>query len=431
LSEHKRFSYGLEKRDKKNYVQLSFEAGVDTSAVREILSIAQGRPDLISLAGGLPDSDLFATEQFLEILSDYTHGKISNFKGKTIKPGWLYQYSPTEGVSHFIETLLKWIEEKEDFGPLEKENLLVVSAAQQGLDIAARALIDPCHKGTVIVGNPTYLAELNVLQGTSGNLEPIGIPLDEKGMQVDLIHEIPKEKLEMCKYIYVVPTFDNPAGTELSKSRRKELINISNEYGIPIIEDEPYACLRYEGKKLHSVKHYDDIDCVLRVQTFSKMAAPGLRLGYVAGSKEFIAKMRVMLQNAALCSSALSQYLMAEFINSGAMEEYWKKVIPIYRERRNAMLESMDLHLKPYGSWIKSKGGLFVWLKLNDINGDDLFRTAIEKNVAIVKGSAFIPPGADGKMHNSARLNFSKPTSEQIREGIKRLSLACEELSKK
>jgi len=430
LDEQRKFSYSLGKSDEKNHVQLSYEAGVDASAVREILAVTQGRPEIISLAGGLPDTRLFATDRFLEIFTDYMKGRCTDHNGKEIIPGRLFQYSKTEGVLYFRETLLDWIAKNEDFGQVERENLLVVSAAQQGLDISARAFIDPCEDSVIITGDPTYLAELNVLSGRSGRLEAIGIPLDENGMQVELIHEVPKEKLEKCKYIYVVPTFDNPAGTELSEKRRKQLIGISNEYGIPIIEDEPYACLRYDGKKLHSIKHYDDIDCVLRIQTFSKMVAPGLRLGYVLGQEDLIRRLNVLEQNAALCASALSQFLMAEFIRRGQMEEYWNKVIPIYRERRDAMVSAMDKNLKPYGKWVRAKGGLFVWLRLNDINGDALFKTAIEKNVAIVKGSAFFTPNSDKKLHNSARLNFSKSEPEEIKTGIERLSVACAELSK-
>jgi 2-aminoadipate transaminase len=431
LQKHEKFSYGVSPGKGKNYVQLSFDAAVEASTVREVLSIAQGRPEIISLAGGLPDSDLFESEKFLSILEDITHGKCLDHKGRTIPAGDLYQYAPTEGVPFFFETLKGWINKTEDFGRIESENLLVISAAQTGLDMIARAFINPCEESSVIVGAPTYLTELNVLSGRSKKLEVIGIPLDEKGMQVERIWDLPKEKLAKCKYIYVVPTFDNPAGTELSEKRRKELIDISNEFCIPVIEDEPYACLRYEGEKLHSIMHYDDIGCVLRLQTFSKMAAPGLRLGYLAGNKELISRMRIMFQSSTLCSSSLSQYLLGEFMRRGYLEQYWAKVIPVYRERMNAMLSAMDKHLAPYGTWVKPKGGLFIWLKLNEINGDALFREAIKKNVAIVNGSAFFPPDCDKKLHNSARLNFSKANPEQIRVAIERLAAACKDLNKR
>lgn len=425
---HSEFSYGLKENEEKNYIRLSPDAGIESSAVREILSITQGRPEIISLAGGIPDTNLFPVHRYLEILKDFTKGRVKDYNGKEIKPGNLYQYSPTEGVPFFVETIKQWIEEKEDFG-VETEQILTTSAAQAALDIAARALINPYKESTVIVGSPTYLAELMVLSGRFKHLEIIGMPLDENGMQVELIWDIPREKLEKCKYIYVVPTFDNPAGTELSEKRRKELIDISNEFGIPIIEDEPYQCLRYEGKKLHSIKHYDDIGSVLKIQSFSKMLAPGLRLGYIAGHKELIAKLRVILQATSLCSSSLSQYLVAEFMRRNYVEEYLNKVIPIYRERRDVMLKAMEEHLKDYGQWTKPNGGLFVWLRLNEINGDRFFEAAIKRNVAIVKGSAFFAPGADKKMHNSARLNFSKPQSEQIKKAIEGLGIACRDLS--
>ncbi|MCX6802019.1 MAG: PLP-dependent aminotransferase family protein [Candidatus Diapherotrites archaeon] len=431
MAKHEKFSYGVSPGKGKNYVQLSHDAGVEASAIREILSVTQGRPEIISLAGGLPDSGMFESEKFLSILSDLTHGKCLDHKGRKIEAGDLYQYAPSEGVPFFFETLNAWINKTEDFGTLENENLLVISAAQQGLDLFAKAFIDPCREASVIVGAPTYVAELNVLGGRSGNLEIIGIPLDEKGMQVEQIWDLPKEKLAKCKYIYAVPTFDNPAGTELSEKRRKELIDISNEFGIPIIEDEPYACLRYEGKKLHSIMHYDDIGCTVRLQTFSKMAAPGLRLGYMAGSKELVSRIRVMLQSSTLCASSLNQYMLAEFMRRGWLEQYWAKVIPVYRERMNAMLGAMDEHLTPYGSWVKPKGGLFVWLTLNEINGDALFREAIKKNVAIVGGSSFFPPNSDKKLHNSARLNFSKSNPAELRTAIERLGAACAALDKK
>ncbi|MEM0360849.1 MAG: PLP-dependent aminotransferase family protein [Candidatus Diapherotrites archaeon] len=429
--ERKKFSYGVAPSNAKNHVQLAFDASVEATATREILSITQGRPEIISLAGGLPDNRLFECNRFLEILSDLTNGRCVDHEGRKIEGGDLYQYAPSEGVPYFFETLKEWINKKEDFGVIESENLLVISAAQHGLDLLARAFIDPCKDASVIVGAPTYLAELNVLSGRSPKLEIIGVPLDEKGMQVELIWDLPKEKLEKCKYIYVVPTFDNPAGTELSEKRRKELIDISNEFGIPIIEDEPYACLRYEGEKMHSIVHYDDIGCTVRLQTFSKMAAPGLRLGYIAGNSELVAKLRLMLQSSTLCAGSLSQYLLAEFIKRGWLEEYWAKVIPVYRERLNAMLNAMDCHLSGYGFWVKPRGGLFVWLQLNQINGDELFLKAIQKNVAIVKGSAFFPPNADKKFHNSARLNFSKANPEELNIAIERLGEACKEIEKK
>jgi len=429
LEEHFPFSYGTKEKNEKNYVRLSNEAGVESSAVREILAIMQGNKNIISLAGGVPDTSLFATQQFKEIFLDCMDGKCADLKGEKIVPGTLLQYSPTAGVGYFVDSLLNWIEKNEDFGQANKENILVVSAAQQALDISAKAFIDPCKDNVVITGDPTYLAELNILAGRSRNLEVIGIPLDDNGMQVDLIHDIPKEKLAKAKYIYVVPTFDNPAGTELSEKRRKQLIDVSNEYGIPIIEDEPYSCMRYEGKKLHSLKHFDDINCVLRLQTFSKMAAPGIRLGYVLGPEAMVAKLNVILQNAALCASAMSQFLMAEFINRGYMQDYWNKIVPVYKERRDAMTKSMDEQISPYGSWVKPKGGMFVWLKLNDLNGDDLFKAALKKDVAIVKGSAFFTPNADKELHKSARLNFSKSKPELLKTGIERLSLACKELS--
>jgi len=389
LEEHRKFLYGTKESKNKNYVKLSYEASVESSAVREILAIMQGNKDIISLAGGIPDTRLFATQDFKQIFSDYMDNKCTDHNGEKISGGKLFQYSATSGVSYFVETLSDWIRKNEDFGEFTKENMLIVSATQQSLDLAAKAFVDPCEESVVITGDPTYLAELNILYGRSSKLEVIGIPLDENGMQVDLIHEIPKEKLAKAKYIYVVPTFDNPAGTVLSEKRRKQLIDISSEYGIPVIEDEPYACMRYEGKKLHSIKHYDDIGCVLRMQTFSKMVSPGLRLGYVLGEEELIKKFNVLLQNAALCASATSQFMMAEFIRRGNMEQYWDKIIPVYKERRDAMLSALDEHISPYAQWVRPEGGMFVWLRLNDINGDELFKTAIKKNVAIVRGSAF------------------------------------------
>lgn len=377
------------------------------SAIRELLKLVES-PEIISFAGGMPDPTLFPKETLGEI-AKYV---FVNHGGKAL------QYGPTEGVKPLRETVVKIMQE-EGIPEVSLENLLVTTASQQALDLIAKVFVDPGD--TVIVEAPSYVGALQALQALQANF--VTVPLDENGIKTDVLEEKIKElkaKGVNIKLIYVIPNFQNPAGVTMSLERRKELLRISHAYNIPVVEDDPYGEIRFEGAKIPPLLQLDHIGNVIELRTFSKILAPGFRLGWVVADKEIIAKLSLAKQAADLCSPSSTQYIADKFIRDGYMEKYLDRVRKVYKEKKDAMLNAMEKYFPREVTWTKPHGGMFVWAQTPPyIDTDALFVEAVkEKKVAYVVGSAFYPYGED---KNHMRLNFTLSTLEQIEEGIKRL----------
>jgi len=377
------------------------------SAIRELLKLVDS-PDIISLAGGMPDPKLFPKETIAEISRDV----FLNHGGKAL------QYGATEGIPSLRETL---VEEGKSEGikDLKLENLIVTTASQQGLDLVAKIFINP--NDTIIVEAPSYVGGLQAFNAFQADF--ITIPMDDEGIKTDILEEKIKEtqsKGTNIKFIYTIPNFQNPAGVTLSLERRKEILRISHEYGIPIIEDDPYGEIRFEGEKLPSLVEMDDIGNVIALRTFSKILAPGLRLGWIIADKTVIQKLVLAKQASDLCSPSSTQYIAEEFIKRGYLKNYLNLVRRTYKEKKDAMLKALEKYFPKETSWTKPEGGMFVWVTVPEyIDTDELFKEAVKEKVAYVVGSAFYPNGED-KHH--IRLNFTLPTKEEIDEGVKRLS---------
>jgi len=377
------------------------------SAIRELLKLVES-PEIISFAGGMPDPNLFPKE----ILGEIAKEVFVNHGGKAL------QYGPTEGVKPLRETIVKMMQE-EGIKNVGLENVLVTTASQQALDLIAKVFVDPGD--TVIVEAPSYVGGLQALQAFQANF--VTVPLDDDGIKTDILEEKIKDlrsKGVNIKLIYVIPNFQNPAGVTLSLERRKELLRISHEYGIPIIEDDPYGEIRFEGEKLPSLLELDQIGNVIGLRTFSKILAPGFRLGWIIGDPVAISKLALAKQAADLCSPSSTQYIADKFIRDGYMNEYLDKVRKVYKEKKDTMLNAMEKYFPKEVTWTKPHGGMFVWVQTPPyIDTDALFVEAVkEKKVAYVIGSAFYPYGED---KNHMRLNFTLSTLDQIEEGIKRL----------
>ncbi|WP_050981318.1 aminotransferase-like domain-containing protein [Caldisericum exile] len=377
------------------------------SAIRELLKLVES-PDIISFAGGMPDPNLFPKE----ILGEIAKEVFVNHGGKAL------QYGPTEGVKPLRETIVKMMQE-EGIKNVGLENVLVTTASQQALDLIAKVFVDPGD--TVIVEAPSYVGGLQALQAFQANF--VTVPLDEEGIKTDILEEKIKElqgKGVNIKLIYVIPNFQNPAGVTLSLERRKELLRISHTYEIPIIEDDPYGEIRFEGEKFPSLLELDQIGNVIGLRTFSKILAPGFRLGWIIANATAISKLALAKQAADLCSPSSTQYIADKFIRDGYMNDYLDKVRKVYKEKKDTMLNAMEKYFPKEVTWTKPHGGMFVWVETPEyIDTDALFIEAVkEKKVAYVIGSAFYPYGED-KRH--MRLNFTLSTLEQIDEGIKRL----------
>lgn len=376
------------------------------SAIRELLKLVDN-PEIISLAGGMPDPTLFPTETIAAISKDVfiNHGRKA------------LQYGATEGIPSLRETLVKE-GLKEGIKDLAVDNLIVTTASQQALAISAEVFVNPGD--TIVVEAPSYVGGLQAFNAFQANY--ITVPLDDDGIKVDILEDELKQaknKGTNVKFMYLIPNFQNPAGVTLSLERRKKVLELSHQYNVPIIEDDPYGEIRFEGKGLPSLVQLDNVGNVIALRTFSKILAPGLRLGWVIANKDVLRKFVIAKQGADLCSPSSTQYIADEFIRQGHMESYLDLVRKTYKKKKDTMLEALEKYFPEEAEWTKPKGGMFIWVTVPEyINTTEMFKEAIQEKVAYVIGSAFYPHGEDT---HHLRLNFSLPTLEQIDQGIKRL----------
>ena len=390
--------------------------GIKSSAIRELLKFTQ-RPEVISFAGGLPASEVFPTERFRDACCKVLESQ----------PHLALQYGATEGYEPLREMIARHIAR---YGIKAKsENVLITSGSQQALDLIGKLLINPGDR--VLVEAPTYLGALQAFNVYGADY--VSVPSDEDGLRSDLLENPLRSG---PKFMYVLPNFQNPGGTTLSEGRRHELVLLADKYGIPIIEDDPYGQLRYEGEHLTPLVVLDrenlrrddgySIGNVIYLSTFSKTLAPGLRLGWIVAPPEVIAKLVQLKQGADLHTSTFVQMVAHEVARDNFLDDHVKLIRRVYRERRDVMFEALTKYFPPEVTWTRPKGGLFLWVTLPEgADAQKLFEVAVRENVAFVPGDCFYAPNGhqeEGRRH--MRLNFSAASLEQIREGIRRLSVA-------
>jgi len=381
--------------------------GMQRSVIRELLKLT-ANPDIISFAGGLPAPATFPID-FVEKAVD----KVLREEASTA-----LQYGATEGDIRLRKDLAKVMEEAGT--PADPARILITTASQQGLDLVAKILLDPGD--TCIVGCPTYLGALQAFK--SYEAVPVGVELDDGGM-------IPEELVETLdrleregrrpKFIYIIPDFHNPAGVTIHTYRRKEIISIARDRNYLIIEDTPYRQLRYRGEHQTTFQKLAH-ECVLSLYTFSKILLPGFRLGWAYGPDWLVDKMVMAKQAVDLCTPPFCQAITHHILEADGLNLGLEEKIELYGGRCQLMLDCLDEHLGdlPEIHWTRPEGGLFLWLTLPEGNStEELFKTAIENNVAYVPGSAFYP---DNDNHRSMRLNFSFASEDRIREGVSRLA---------
>jgi 2-aminoadipate transaminase len=377
---------------------------MSSSIIREILKFTQ-MPDVISFAGGLPAPELFPIREFEE-----ASRHVLTTDGERA-----LQYSLTEGLLSLREGLA---EKMQKYGVDAKpHNILLTNGSQQALDLIGRIFID---EGDVIVtGKPTYLGALQAFKVYSP--EVVGITVDDQGMRVD---ELEKAlAATRPKFIYVLPNFHNPMGVTLTLERRREIVKLAAKHGVPIIEDDPYGELRFEGEDITPivVLHKEN---VIYLSTFSKTLAPGIRLGWVAAPEQIVRKLVQAKQATDLHTSTFIQMIADDIMRRGILKAHSKVIKEAYGERRHIMTASMEEHFPEGVTWTKPVGGLFLWVRTPEsLNTMDLLETAVEEKVAYVPGTVFYP---DGSGLNTMRLNFSNATPDKIREGIKRLGRVLE-----
>ncbi|MEJ2746721.1 MAG: PLP-dependent aminotransferase family protein [Anaerolineae bacterium] len=408
-----------------NYRYAQRMHGMGSSIIRELLKLTQ-RPGLISFAGGLPAPSVFPIKQFEEAAS-----RILRENGPQA-----LQYSTTEGYLPLRELIADKMNRHGIKATVD--NILITTGAQQALDIIGKILIDPGDK--ILTETPTYLGAIQAWKVYQA--EFVTVPIDADGICVD-------KRLEEAlragpKFMYILPTFQNPAGVTLSMERRQKLVQIADHYGIPIVEDDPYGDLRFEGEhlppllvldaQLQSNRHPNvngkdfTLGDVIYLGTFSKTLAPGLRLGWMTAPADVIKRCVMAKQGADLHTSTLTQMLAYEVAKDGFIEQHKQLIRQVYQERRDVMLAAMEEFFPANVHWTHPQGGLFLWVTFpEEIDAAVLLEKAIANDVAFVPGAAFNP---DGGNRNSGRFNFSNATPEQIEIGIQRLGKVLhEELS--
>jgi 2-aminoadipate transaminase len=376
-----------------------------SSAMRDLMAVT-ARPEVISLAGGLPDTSTFPPSSFAAQMTRIAQESSAE----------ALQYGPTEGFEVTKECIAQ-VMAAEGMSP-DPEDVIVTTGAQQAIDLVAKTLIDPGDP--VICEAPTYPGAVPVF--CSYQAHTIQIPIDDDGMRIDLL-ESTLERLDRAgqrpKFIYSVPSFQNPAGVTLSAERGRRLVEIAREREILIVEDNPYGLLRYEGDPLDPLYKLDGGDYVIYLGTFSKILSPGIRLGWAVAPPPVMEKIVLGKQATDLCTSTLAQYFVAEYFATEPWQAYVGSLIDIYRSRRDVMLDALERHLPEEATWSRPQGGLFCWATLPDyIDTTDLLARALRENVAFVPGAAaYVDSGGSSSM----RLNFSGSSEEEIVEGVRRI----------
>ena len=385
-----------------------------SSAIRELLKLTE-QPDIISFGGGMPAPEVFPTEEFREACNRV----LQNYGAQAL------QYGPTEGYLPLREQIVR---HSGRYGiDVTPENVLITSGSQQALDLLGKILINRGDR--ILVESPTYLGALQAWSAYGA--EYVTVPIDEYGMITDALEDALRSG---PKFIYVLPNFQNPTGVTLAEERRMKLIELADRYGVPIVEDDPYGQLRYEGEHLPSVvvldgQVRDSGPCyrgnVIYLSTFSKILAPGIRLAWVIAPPEVIRKLVQAKQGADLHTSSFNQLVAYEVSLGGFLDDHIKVIREVYGQRRDVMLAAMDAYFPAGVEWTHPQGGLFLWGTLPEsLNSADVLKAAIEQKVAFVPGSPFYPTGGG---HNTMRINFSHANPEKIREGIARLGRVLHE----
>lgn len=385
-----------------------------SSIIRELLKLTQD-PEIISFGGGLPAPEVFPLDEFQQACNTVL----------TTEGAQALQYSATEGYLPLREMITR---HKSRYSVnIHPDNVLITSGSQQALDFMGRLFVN--RGDYIVVESPTYMGALQALNAYGAQYIPVRC--DENGM---IVEELEKALRVGPKFIYILPNFQNPSGVTLSLERRHRIVELADKYGVPIIEDDPYGQLRYEGEHLPSLAFLDSefrgdsgayTGNVIYLSTFSKLLAPGIRMAWVIAPEKVIKKLVQTKQGADLHSPTFNQMVAYEVGKGGFLDEHVKKIRKVYKERLDVMVETMEETWPTETKWVVPKGGMFLWGQVPEsIDTALLLEKAIAKKVAYVPGMAFT---VDETCKNAMRLNFSYSKPETIREGMTRLGTLLKE----
>lgn len=394
--------------DWNNYLS-KHSATMKQSLIRDLVAQTKGVEGMISLAGGFPAPETFPKIQLAEI-----------FKEIILSDGDdVLQYGSTSGDMRLIKAIIKL----GDFN-ITPDEIMISVGSTNAIYCYARALIDD---GDVILSEGPNFLGTGLLFETIG-AEVIGIDVKSDGLDLEQMEKIILDchkQNKKIKFLYTIPEFQNPTGISMTLEKKRKLVKLAIKYNIPILEDNPYGELRFDGEKTDdiykiAVEEFDRKDLVVLVKSFSKILGPGMRLAYAIGDEEIISKMVSWQQKINVSADNITQRAVAVYIERGLIQPHIESIIKFYRPKKNRMLAALKKYLPQEVTWTIPEGGMFVWVYLpTNLSGDDLFQKAIKNKVAFIPGSKFYPTGSE--KYNEIRLNFSYPTEEEIELGIERL----------
>ncbi|MBQ2815963.1 MAG: PLP-dependent aminotransferase family protein [Clostridia bacterium] len=380
------------------------------SAIREIFKFA-GNPNVISLAGGNPAPETFPSEELAVIAKDLLENQ----------PVLSLQYGITEGYAPLREQVKARLAEKEGID-VENNDVMIVSGGQQGIDLTTKIFVN--EGDTVIVEEPSFIGALNAFRSYNANLA--GVPMDNDGMDIEALERTIKANKNV-KIIYTIPTFQNPSGITMTAERRHALYEVARKYDLIIIEDNPYGELSFTGEHHNTIKSFDTDGRVIYCGSFSKVLAPGLRVGFMCAAPEIIAKAAVAKQTSDVHTPMLTQLLASEFLKRYDIDTLVEKARALYSDKCKTMLDAIDKYFPKEVTHTVPTGGLFIWVNLPEkYDSFELSKKCAEKNVVYVPGNTFMVDM--NKKCSSLRLNYSTMSNEKIVEGIKILGEIFSEL---
>ncbi len=373
------------------------------SAIREIFK-SLSDPSVISFAAGNPSPLSFPVEKMHSVAEEIFANEAS----------FAFQYGITEGYPRLRQQVAERLKTRFNTGS-DDDDVIITTGGQQGIDLCAKVL---CNEGdTVICENPSFIGALNAFRSYNTNL--VGVDLENDGMNIEALENALKANPN-TKIIYVIPTFQNPAGITTSLEKRKAILALAEKYNCLILEDNPYGELRFAGEDVPTIKSLDTNGRVLYCSSFSKILSAGMRIGFVCGPKELVQKIVVVKQVNDVHTNLFFQMVASKFIDKYGLDDHINFIKTLYRDKCNLMLSELDKEVGDKAVYTRPEGGLFIWLTVNGGNGDDIAKRAIENKLAVVTGSSFNP--IQGGFSPSVRLNYSTPSDEQIVEGVKRLA---------
>lgn len=373
------------------------------SAIREIFK-SLSDPNVISFAAGNPSPLSFPVEKMHTVAEEIFQNEAS----------FAFQYGITEGYPRLREQVALRLKERFNTGS-DNDDVIITTGGQQGIDLCAKVL---CNEGDVVIcENPSFIGALNAFR--SYNTKLVGIDLENDGMNIEALENALKANPN-AKMIYVIPTFQNPAGITTSLEKRKAILELAKKYDVIILEDNPYGELRFSGEDVPTIKSLDTEGRVVYCSSFSKILSAGMRIGFVCGPKELVQKIVVVKQVNDVHTNLFFQMVASKFIDKYGLDDHIDFIKDLYRKKCNLMLSELDEHIAGKAEYTRPEGGLFIWLTVKGGDGDDIAKKAIANKLAVVTGSSFNP--IQGGYSPSVRLNYSTPSDEQIIEGVKRLA---------